>query len=841
MNKLSALWMLFLIASISWAQNPNPKTVTLKGRVLEQSSDLPLEYATYILQKSADQSMVTGGITDDQGRFQVDIPAGNYDVVFEFISYTTVRLTNQNYAQNTDLGDVRMSADVSQLDEVELIAERSTVELRLDKKIYNVGKDMTVKGGSVTDVLDNVPSVSVDVEGGISLRGNESVRILINGKPSALSGLSNDALRLLPAEAIEKVEVITNPSSRYDAEGTAGIINIILRQNKTTGINGTTNLTLGDPKNEAGSLGLNLRQNKFNLFSNWTYRNQEGPGNSLYDQINYNDDGSIRGYQNEDRTNVRAGSNANANVGVEYFINPTTSITNSTVFGYSEGDNTTDIDFVNSDPNGLPLVRRVRNTLQLEQQRQFEYSFNLTKKFEKPGHELLVDYQYSESEGSDDSVIEETLISATAADVPTEKTVNQEDQRRALYQFNYVLPMGKENQSQFELGYRGGYINQTTTFIAGSFDPFGAFVNNENFSNTLEYREWIQAAYTQLGTKWDRFNFLGGLRMEHTDIDINLVETSDLNTKQYTNWFPSVFLGYSLNDEDQITLSYSKRLRRPWSRFINPFPSRSSNTNLFQGNPDLDPTFTDAYDLGMINQREKFTFNTSVYYNRSTGVFQFVTQETGELIEIENPNDPSTPILVPVQLRQPINLSTEDRYGFEFNTTFTPVRSWRFSWGINLFQRSLVGSYTYINSLNQSITQVFDNDNFSWQTNMSAKIVLPKDINFQTNIRYQGRSEDAQSINRGIASANLAMSKEILNKKGTLALNVSDLFNSRKRISDTRTLNVQTYSENQWRQRQVNLNFTYRFNQSLKDQRGRGRNGGYGDGQGGDMDMEFGG
>ncbi|MGA1386211.1 MAG: TonB-dependent receptor domain-containing protein, partial [Flavobacteriaceae bacterium] len=634
MNKLSALWMLLLITTISWAQNPNSQTVTLKGRILEQSSDLPLEYATFVLQKSADQSMVTGGITDEQGRFQVDIPVGNYEVVFEFISYSTVRLSNQNITKNTDLGDVRMSADVSQLDEVELIAERSTVELRLDKKIYNVGKDMTVKGGSVTDVLDNVPSVSVDVEGGISLRGNESVRILINGKPSALSGFSNDALRLLPAEAIEKVEVITNPSSRYDAEGTAGIINIILRQNKTTGINGTTNLTLGDPKNEAGSLGLNLRQNKFNLFSNWTYRNQEGPGNSLYDQINYNDDGSIRGYQNEKRNNVRAGTNANANVGIEYFINPTMSITNSTVFGYSEGDNTTNIDFVNSNPQGLPLVNRVRNTLQLEQQRQFEYSLNVTKKFEKAGHELRVDYQYSESEGSDDSVIEETLISDTAADVPTEKTVNQEDQRRALYQFNYVLPLGSAGQSQFELGYRGGYVNQTTAFIAGSFDPLGTFINNANFSNTLEYREWIQAAYTQLGTKWERFNLLGGLRMEHTDIGINLLETQDLTTKKYINWFPSLFVGYSLNEEDQITLSYSKRLRRPWSRFINPFPSRSSNTNLFQGNPDLDPTFTDAYDLGMINQREKFTFNTSLYYNRSTGVFQFITQETGELIAI---------------------------------------------------------------------------------------------------------------------------------------------------------------------------------------------------------------
>ena len=213
---------------------------------------------------------------------------------------------------------------MSQLDEVELVAERTTVELRLDKKVYNVGQDLTVKGGSVTDVLDNVPSVSVDVEGNISLRGNSSVRILINGKPSALSGLSPDALQQLPADAIQKVEVITNPSARYDAEGTAGILNIVLKQNKTVGLNGALNATVGTPKNNAGTLNLNLRRDKFNLFTTTTFRNNEGPGNGFNNQENFDENGQTLSFQDEKRLYKRNNNNFNTNLGLEYFIDENT-------------------------------------------------------------------------------------------------------------------------------------------------------------------------------------------------------------------------------------------------------------------------------------------------------------------------------------------------------------------------------------------------------------------------------------------------------------------------------------------------------------------------------------
>lgn len=833
--KYYALFMALLFTKTFYAQpNTNTtKTIQVTGVVLDSDTGQPLEYATLVLQSVKNPSVVTGGITNEKGVFKVSATAGTYNIRVEYISYKTYTLTNQNLLDNTDLGTISIGLDVSQLDEVELIAERTTVELRLDKKVYNVGQDLTVKGGSVTDVLDNVPSVSVDVEGNISLRGNESVRILINGKPSALSGLSPDALQQLPADAIEKVEVITNPSARYDAEGTAGILNIILKQNKTVGLNGAINATVGTPKNNAGTLNLNLRRDKFNVFTTTTYRNNEGPGNGLFDQESFDANGQTIGYQDEDRDYLRKNENLNINFGLEYFINDSSSFTNSLVFRNSNGTTDVDVAFENFDANRVKTLSRDRLSEETGTDNNFQYSLNYQKKFKKEGHILTADYQYSTGDEVEDTYIYETILEENTA-LPTERTLTTENQKNQLLQADYVLPLGKDNQSQLELGYRGTFNEFTTAFDFSVEDVSGNFISDPNFSNTLFYKEYVQAAYTQMGTKWEQFSLLTGLRVEHSNIDVNLIETNELENKTYANWFPSVFLGYETENNTQVTLSFSRRLRRPRNRYINPFISRSSNTNLRQGNPDLDPTFTNAFDLGYLIRKDKFTFTTSAYYNASTGVFQYIRQETGDFVTLENPEDPLNPIEVPIILSKPINLASEKRTGMEFTTTFTPKRNWRFTWNVNLFQRALRGDYTYEDSSGAQVIQNFDADNFTWFTRFSAKIVLPYAIDFQSNIFYRGPNQDAQSKNKGMLSTNLAFSKEILKDKGTLSLNVSDLFNTRKRMSETTTPNVFTYSEFQWRERQINLTFTYRFNQK-KNTRKRGSRS---DMDSGDMEFE---
>ncbi len=836
MKKLLPLFLLIVTLTVS-AQRPSgqrPQQIRITGTVLDKDNGLPLEYATLVLQSVNNPDRVTGGITNVNGKFNVEAFPGRYNIRVEYISYIAYSLDNQLIRSSTDLGTIKLAMDVSQLEGVELIGERTTVELRLDKKVYNVGKDLTVSGGSVTDVLDNVPSVSVDVEGNISLRGNESVRILINGKPSALSGLGPDALKQLPADAVEKIEVITNPSARYDAEGTAGILNIVLKQSKTVGVNGSVNTFVGNPENYGVSLSLNLRRKNFNIFTNTSYRYNNGPGSAFFKQENFDANGNTVSFQDEIRDNQRERGNFNTNIGLELFIDETSSITNSFGFRKSNGNNTTDIDFFNFDASKNPTIQRNRYTVEDEVNENIRYSLNYEKRFNDDGHKLVFDYQYSSRIEDENSIINEIVLGETT-ELPTEQTLNDERRINQLLQMDYVLPFGKDNKSQFEFGYRGNFNNFRTDFKFGVLENNGALNSNPNFSNILNYKEQINAAYTQLGTKLNKFNVLGGLRMEASDIEIELVNTNDISNKNYVNWFPSLFLGYEFSETQQLTLSYSKRLRRPWSHFINPFPSRTSNTNLFQGNPDLNPTFTNAFDLGFLKRWDKITLSTSGYYNRSTGVFQFVTQETGEFVEIENPDDPSNPVNVPVQVRTPINLSTESRYGMEFTTTYTPKKSWRFTWNLNLFQRDLKGDYTYVNFLDEEIVQNFDSENFTWFTRFSARFPLPAKINFQTNFFYRGPSENAQSINKGSLNTNLALSKDILKDKATLSLNVRDVFNTRKRVSETRTANVFTESEFQWRKRQITLSFLYRFNQQ-QNQRGRNqqRNGG-----GGDENFEF--
>lgn len=354
-----------------------------------------------------------------------------------------------------------------------------------------------------------------------------------------------------------------------------------------------------------------------------------------------------------------------------------------------------------------------------------------------------------------------------------------------------------------------------------------------DFSNFFIYREYVNAFYTQLGNRFGKWNLLGGLRVEASDIGIDLLATGFTNRKTYTDWFPSVFIGYEFSEKEQLIASYSRRLRRPMSRFINPFPVRSSNTNLFQGNPDLDPAYTNVIDVGYLKRWEQFTLNASGYYNRSTQGIQLVTLETGAVVEIDNPDfneglpaDPVTnpeTIQIPVQARSPINLATENRYGLEFVTTYTPWKSWRLSWTLNLFKQEVRGDYSYLTYEGESISQNFDADNVSYFIRMSAKIPLPSKIDFQTNLSYDGPTKDAQSRNKSIFVANIAASKDFFKDKATISLNASDLFNSRKRRSNITTGAAETYSEFQWRERQITLSVLFRFNRQKEERQQRRR------------------
>ncbi|MCB0442594.1 MAG: TonB-dependent receptor [Flavobacterium sp.] len=809
-NLKAVLFLFFLcVATLSFAQRPDAKKIKVTGKVIEKSSSQPLEYATIVFQSVRNPEIVTGGITDANGAFDIEINAGNYNVRVEFISFKTVEFQGRKLTENTNLGTITLTDDATMLEGVELRAEASTVEIKLDKRVYNVGQDMMVKGGTVSDVLDNVPSVSVDVEGNVSLRGNENVRILIDGRPSNAINVT-DALRLIPADAIDKVEVITNPSARYDAEGSGGILNIILKKGKNQGLNGVITGTVSDPRNYGLTGNINYKLENFNVFATLGYSDRNSPGNSMTDSEYFDEDGNTTNFINERRTNNRLREAYNGSFGAEWFLdeNKTTSWTNTVSYRKDDGSNPDEVLFYDYDAdfNFVGLRRRFND--QTNKGENVEYSSNLIKKFKKEGHQLSIDFSTSLNKDNDFSYI---------FDETNQTTANIQRQNRNLLQTDYVLPIGEN--SRFEAGYRGDFTKVLTDFDVQTFNnETNEFENDDQFSNLFEYKEYVNALYTQFGSKINKFSYLFGLRWEDSNIGVNLISGDNYNNKRYNNFFPSAFFAYEISEKSNVTLSYSRRIQRPRGRFLNPTANLSSNINIFQGNPDLDPAMTHAIDLGYIKRWDKFTLSTSAYVNKTDDVFQFIRRESGDFFDNwidANNNDiveDGEVTRIPIILSGPINLATEYRFGFEFTLNYSPFKWWRLNGNFNFFRNETKGEYNYIDFEDNPVNINLDNVATSWFARINSKITLPYKIDWQMNATYNAPQKTAQGRNLGILSANLALSKDILKDRATIAFNVSDIFNSRKRISEINLPQVQSYSEWQWRVRQINLSFTYRFN-----------------------------
>lgn len=791
--KFFATAILLLTCFLNYSQETNPtKKIKITGKIIEKSSNQPLEYATIAFINVENAKLTTGGITDAKGDFSVDIIPGTYNIKAEFISFKPLEINQKKFSQNTNLGNISLLDDATQLNEVVVRSEKTTLDIKLDKKVYTVGQDIMVKGGTVSDILDNIPSVAVDAEGTISLRGNENVRILIDGKPSNAINIT-DALRMIPADAIDKVEVVTNPSARYDAEGGGGLLNIILKKGKNKGFNGTLLGTVGYPENDGLSGTLNYKTKKVNFFTTQGYNYRSNPGNAFVDSRYLNADGSTKNYVYEKRENERLGKGYNGSFGMEWNLTETASWTNSINYRNSINNNVDDVNQYNYDLNQVYTYTRNRTNIEDGKSKNIEYTTNFTKLFKKQGHKLTIDGNISSN--TDDNVALITDTTNNTSTIKIDNTYNFQKQERVLIQSDYVLPLGKD--SQFEAGYRGDNLKLVT-----DYKVVNDGVNNPNYTNVLEYIEHVNALYTQYGTKINKLSMLFGLRFEDSNIQINQLATNDYNTRKYNNFFPSAFFTYQITEQSSASISYSKRIQRPRGRQINPFNNLSSNTNIFVGNPKLNPAFTDAIDFGYLNKFGKATFNTSLYLNKTTDSFQFVRSETGTFVNG-----------IPVLKMSPINLATEYRVGFEFTLNYSPVKWWKLNSNFNFFKVETKGNYSYVNFAGTTINQNFDNKANSWSTRLTSKITLPNKIDWQTNMTYNGAQSNAQGKVGGVFGMNLAFSKDVLKDKATVSFNISDVFNSRKRIMDTNLVGiVDSHAEMQWRVRQFTLSFTYRFN-----------------------------
>ena len=797
-----------IIYSQSYIYNDN-KEFIVSGKITNSENSEPLEYATITILDLKDNNVVTGGLSDETGNFKISTKKGIYNILIEYMSFKNKTLENINVYNDLSIGEVQLELNYESLGEVEIIAEETSVEIRLDKKIYTVGKDLSVRGGTANDVLDNIPSVSTDLDGNILLRGNDAARILINGKPSRLVGVNSTFIKQLPADAIEKVEVITSPSARYEAEGSGGIINIILRKSKKLGLNGSLSANTGDPKANSLSSNINYRNGKINFFNSSSIYDRLRPGNSSGITEYYNGDNPST-FFSENRNRERDSRGYFVNNGFEWYIDDNTSLVGSFYYNEYKSDNLESNTINELDENSNILNSITQNDMEGDVDNNREYNINFERKFNDDGQKITIDFQFENSKEWENSIIDEDQIISESID----ENISSDSY---LIQSDYVLPIGENKQ--FEAGIRISNEDDITDYRV--FDNVnGGFVEDLNQSNLFQYKEKISAFYTQYGVKVeDKYSFLFGLRIENTLKNVNQLTIQDFTNIDDTGLFPTFNFGLEISENETLTFGYNRRIRRPWSRFVNPFPTKISPILIWRGNPFLDPTYSNNLDIGYLKRFESsFTVNTSAYFQKSTNSINTIIEDTGEFAEING-------VDVPIVERFPINLSTNERFGFELNLSYRKGRDWNINSNFNLFQNKVEGTYNNI---------VYDNKNVSWSFRLNNKLTLPGKIEWQTRMNVRGPNETAVSKSEGDFSIDLAFSKELFKDKATLTLNIRDLLDQRGWRNETFNENFYNDFEFRWSQRSATLNLTYRFNQKKNQNRRQMRRGGF---EGGGFDF----
>jgi outer membrane receptor protein involved in Fe transport len=776
----------------------------LTGKIVEASQDRPMEFATVSVYTS-DSALVTGTITQHDGSFSIDLKNGDYYAIIQFIGLTEHVVDGISISARNrvfDIGTIKMQPQSTELDEVSVVGEKSEMVLSLDKRIFNVGKDLSNTGKSALDILDNVPSVTVDLDGSISLRGSQSIQVLVDGKPSGLVNSGNtDALRSLQGSMIERIEIITNPSARYEAEGMAGIINIVLKKDQQEGVHGTFETTTGYPHQYSLGANVNFRRDKINYFLNYSIRYNERPGSGYSRQeLSRPDTSYITVRENN---NLRTGLSNRLRGGADFFLNPKNTLTTSFLISYDNQLNEANLAYLDKTIAEQALYETYRIDIEEETELNLEFALNYDKQFDRADHKLVAIAQYVE-----DSELETSEIGERVIDIPGEtntydpfiETVyNKESEKNLLLQLDYVYPFG--NEGKYEAGYRSEFREILNPYYVDKKDSLGNWERLPGESNNVEYVENIYAVYTQAGEKFGRFSLLLGLRGELSEVKTYLHETGGQNERMYFDLFPTAHSTFELNKNHSLQLSYSRRINRPHFWLLNPFYSYTDPRNRFGGNPNLEPEYTHSGEAGYMFKTEGYDLYSGLYYRYTTNA-----------IERLNFYDDSTQITTIL----PYNLDTRDSYGLEINGTIRPVNWFSFNTNIDLYRSMSQGE----NDGNE-----LSSDGFSWAVRANSRFRLPEKSDIQAILFYRAPQNTTQGKRKAMYALNLAVSKDILSGKGTLVLNVHDVFNSRKW---RHTLDEPgRHVENVWqgRKRSYTLTFSYRLNQKKQNGRGSGAGG----------------
>lgn len=727
-------------------------TITITGKVIEKGG-VPIEFATVLVGDPTTQKPISGTTTLEDGSFVLETDAPNFYIEVSFIGFTKKTIDNPNIiADKIDLGTITLSEDSQQLDEVVVQGEVSQTVFKLDKRVFNVGADLSSTGASALEVLNNVPSVNVNIEGQVSLRGSQGVQMLINGKPSVIANEQGNALGTLTADMIERIEVITNPSAKYDAEGTSGIINIILKKDEKKGFNGSATLNTGVPNNHSIGLSLNRRTEKFNLFSQLGFGRRTFPSDDESENRNLIDNINVNSFGESDKNETFF----NLILGTDYHINDLNVLTLSGNFAYEWEKENSDAIFSTFDAENSLTDAFRRRELTTATNPKYSYELQYKKDFERNEDQSLLlsitGNLFAKDQSSD--FTNRTTFGATDDLLQRART----DFGQADYTFkaDYTHPWTEKYTMETGAQYQ---INDVESdFAISDFDGTD-YVENPNLTNVFEWTQKVLGIYGTGAYEGSTWGIKLGLRFENTNVGTLLQNTNDSNDQQYGNLFPSGHTSFKVNDNLSLQGGYSKRIFRPRLWDLNPFFNIRNNFNISTGNPNLQPEFTDSYELTSIYKLGKVSMNMGVFYRH--------TEDVVENIVVFEDN---------VSISRPENIGINNTTGIEFNAKYIPANWLTLTNDFNFSHFVREGDFDGTS---------FDFTGDQWSNRLTGKLKLPADIDLELIGNYQSGFRTIQQEITENLFMDLGVRKKILKGKAILNLSIRDVFASRIQESVT--------------------------------------------------------
>ena len=760
----------------------------IKGKVIDNVSNQPVAYAAVVIKSEDGTETITGGITTEDGNFEINkLPDGTFIFEVQYIGYKThsQKLVVAKGKRTLNLGTVTLVEETKELEGVELVAERTTIEQRVDRKVINVGKDLTTAGATASDIMNNIPSVNVDSQtGDITLRGNSNVRVMVDGKLSNVPVAQ--LLKQIPSTAIKSIELITNPSAKYNPEGMSGIINIVLHKNANIGFNGNVNLglTKGVEAKFNSSIDMNYRNGKFNFYGNY--------GNNIGKWVN---DGSILRVDENSRQKFDFFNNNKSHLyklGFDFYLNDKNTIsffTNQNIYE-GEGTGETAVTYFNNPSRNVTQLFLDDSNNSSEQ-----YNFDYKLDFNKEGHsiELEIDHNLFDSEQDAD------FRSIGASTYPNYMDFVDTERTQTTANLDYVNPL--DSISKLELGLQSRNFETKVDYSSTgqSFNSNGNLVPTP--STKFVYDMDIYSAYATFGQTYEKWSYQMGVRIEDVQVkaDTNAVRSF---TDNYTEIYPSAFVTYKPNEGDQVQLSYSRRVDRPGLQQVNPIREFATPLISSFGNPNLVPQFTSSYEANYTKRIKNGSITGGVFYRS-------ITDEINRAIYVDRLDLNKTILTFD-------NFDKTSAYGFELSTNYKPLKWWNINGSFDLFSQTQRGLTETLNTTDPEpseediVAQRVKVDNTAWNLRMNNSFTVTKALTLQAFGFYRGRNKSIQFNADPMYFVNLGARYSFAQGKGTLSLNYNDIFNTMRFAFEGDYPYAQEGAFN-WESNNVYLGLSYRF------------------------------